>query len=482
MDDFEYESILMLQRAGWETTLKTLWPDDHKYPFSQAQRKAWEYLFQIMPDTYYDPYIMVWARGSAKSTTAERATALLGALRRRKYCWYVSGTQSMADDHILSISEMLTSENMQKYFPSIANKNVDKEGVKEGWRRNRLITQAGFAIDALGIETAMRGKKLGAQRPDLIIIDDIDEQFDTPETTIKKQDALANKIIPAGTPDVVVIGAQNLITPKGMFSQFAFGTSPILKKAIINGPVPLIEDLQVEDGIIINGTSTWPEKFPIEKCQNLIDQIGVRSFMTEYQHDVHSVQGSLYTREHIHYKPLPEQIQDYNIGVDPAMSDSARADESGIYVGALGADGDLYVAESRSGRHHPSVTKQIAYDLWQKYQCEIWIEIDNGGQWLVDSLISMGIPTKQVVGVKSGGISKRGRAQPIADKASVNIENNHLWLCQKFEKLENQMVSWVPAENAKSPDHLDGMTWALSKWIQPRVQPARGYSSASLYT
>lgn len=482
MDELEKEAMFAFMEAGYEATLKTLWPDDHHLPLAPFHHKAWQYLFEIMPDTYYDPYIMIWGRGSAKSTTAERATALLGALRRRKYVWYVSATQDSADTHILSIGDMLTSTPMQKYFPSMANRKVDKEGVKEGWRRNRLITQSGFAIDALGLDTAVRGRKLGDQRPDLIVIDDIDEQLDTPEMTIKKQDAIAQRLIPAGTPDVVVIGAQNLITPTGIFSQFAFKKSPILKKAIINGPIPAIYDLQIEDGQIIGGTPSWPERFPIEKCQNIVDQIGTSAFLIEYNHDVFQTSGALYTREHIHYKPLPEQIQDYNIGVDPAMSDSARADESGIYVGALGADGDLYVAESRSGRHHPSVTKQIAYDLWQKYQCEIWIEIDNGGQWLVDSLISMGIPTKQVVGVKSGGISKRGRAQPIADKASTNIENNHLWLCQKFEKLENQMVSWVPAENAKSPDHLDGMTWALSKWIQPRVQPARGYSSASLYT
>lgn len=481
MDDLEREAIFTFQKAGWETTLKTLWPEDHQLPFSKAQREAWEYLFNIMPDTYHDPYMMIWARGSAKSTTAERATVVLGALRRRKYCWYVSSVQTSADDHILAISEMLTSTNMKKYFPSMANRKIDKEGVKEGWRRNRLITESGFAIDALGIDTAMRGKKLGNQRPDLIIIDDIDEQFDTPEITVKKQDALTNKIIPAGTPDVVIIGAQNLITPKGMFSQFADRTSPILKKAIINGPVPLIENLQIEAGKIIHGTSTWPEKFPIEKCQNLIDQIGVRSFMTEYIHDVHQQDGALYTREHIHYKQLPEQVDDYNIGIDPAMSDSTRADESGIYVGALAGE-DFYIVESRSGRHHPRTTKQIAYELWTKYQCEIWIEIDNGGQWLVDALIDMGIPSTMVVGTKSGGISKRGRAQPIADKASPIKEENHLWLCQKFERLENQMVSWMPAVGAKSPDHLDAVTWALTKWVQPRIQPARGYSSASIHT
>lgn len=179
----------------------------------------------------------------------------------------------------------------------------------------------------------------------------------------------------------------------------------------------------------------------------------------------------------IHYAQLPNKIDAFAIGIDPAMSDGPRSDLTGIYIAALSGD-DIYLVDEKSGRHHPSKTKQIAYDLYQKYQCEIHIEIDNGGEWLVDALTEMGIPKTKVIGEKSGGVKKRGRAAPLADLSSENLEENHLWLCKKFDTLENQMVSWVPIQGAKSPDHLDAAVWATAHWLKPKISPLRGYGYA----
>ena len=239
--------------------------------------------------------------------------------------------------------------------------------------------------------------------------------------------AISSKIILAGTPGhTTILAVQNVIIPTGLFAAFADKTHEILTEATIDGPIPAITDLQTEGNKIIAGTPTWPQGLGIDKCQKIINDSGLNSFLLENQHDVHQTDGALWTRKKIHYSDLPEKIDEYNIGRDPAMSDGPRSDLSAIYISALSGN-DIYIIDGISGRWHPSITKQKLLDFYWKYQCEVHIEIDNGGQWLVDALIEAGIPKSRVIGEKSGGVSKRGRAQPFADKSSETLPDK---LCQ----------------------------------------------------
>lgn len=473
MDELERDAILEFQLAGWETTIKTLWPTMFTKEMAPFHKRTYQWASEIMPETPTQDLINIWGRGAAKSTSAEVVTSYLGIMRRRKYVWYVSNTQSSADDHVLSISDLLMAEKVQEYFPTIANRKVDKYGNAQAWRRNRLMCESGFTVDALGLDVAVRGRKIGDQRPDFIILDDVDEKYDTPEQTQKKIDSIANKIILAGTPHTAILAVQNLITPTGIFAKFADGTNTILTDSHIDGPIPAIYNLKTNGNKIIDGTPSWPQGLGIDQCQNIINQTGLSAFLVECQHDVMQTEGALWTRDMIYYEKEPTKPDDYNIGIDPAMSDGPKADLTGIYIAAL-KDDKIYLVDEHSGRHHPSKTKQIAADLYWKYQCEIHIETDNGGEWLVESLVEMGIPRNKIIGEKSRGVSKRGRASPMADKA----KDGHLFHCKKFETLENQMVSWVPAPNAKSPDHLDAAVWAVAKWLTPRKRSARGYGYA----
>jgi hypothetical protein len=479
IDQYEREALKQFQLAGWETTVRTLWPTLFPFEFADFHKRTWEWASKVMPGEPAQDRITIWSRGTGKSSTAEGICAYWGIMRRRRYVWYVCATQQAADDHITTIGDLLTDAAVQKYFPAIANRKVDMVGTREAWRRNRLITSDGFAVDAVGMDTAVRGRKIGDQRPDAIIFDDIDDKFDTPENTAKKIEAMASKIIAAGTPHTVIIGAQNLITPTGIFASFANGTNTILTDSVVDGPIPAIYDLKTNGNEIIDGRPSWPEGMSLQKCQNLINQMGLRTFMLENQHDVHQTEGALWTREKIHYSDLPANLDEYNIGIDPAMSDGPQADLTGIYLAGLKGE-TIYLIDEFSGRHHPSKTKQIAQDLFWKHQCEIHIETDNGGEWLIEALTQgeNAIPRNKVIGEKSRGVSKRGRAQPLADKSSAIAKDNRLFLCKKFEALENQMVSWVPSPTAKSPDHLDAAVWATSKWLIRRGRSARGYGYA----
>ncbi len=250
----------------------------------------WDWLWAVRKGVMPRPYVAVWGRGAAKSTNAEVGAVALGTRGQRRYILYVCGTQPQADDHVGNIALLLESDQVAKYYPEHSVRFVGKFGNPRGWRRNRLSTAAGLTIDAVGLDVmGTRGVKLGNERPDVIIFDDIDHLSDGTDTIAKKIGVVTKTILPAGALDVAVCVAQNLVTRNGIVSQLVDGRADFLARAIVSGPHPLIADLEYEgvgkDAVITGGTPTW-DVIDLAACQAKIGLMGLRAFLAECQHQV----------------------------------------------------------------------------------------------------------------------------------------------------------------------------------------------------
>lgn len=277
-----------LPPEDWPSWLTTLFPDTYSGPLAPYQAEFWDWLWATNLTTQPQPYMAVWARGWAKSTNTETGAIALGT-RGRRYILYVCGHQPQADDHVTNIAMHLESEIFATQYHDMSEKWVGKFGNARGWRRNRLSTKAGFTVDGIGLDVAMRGAKLGNYRPDVIIFDDIDETTDSQATIAKKIEAITTKILPAAAPNVAVIVAQNLVHRNGIVSQLVDGRADFLAHRIVSGPHKAIDNLVVEgtgkDARIIEGTPTWVV-LGIAECQAKIGLFGLKAFLAECQHDI----------------------------------------------------------------------------------------------------------------------------------------------------------------------------------------------------
>src|SRR3990167_8596727 len=89
-------------------------------------------------------FVAVWGRGAAKSTHAEAACVHLAARSRRRYGWYISATQSQADDHLSTVSQRFLSPAVARYYPQLAAAKTQIIGERSrqlGWRRRRIWTE-----------------------------------------------------------------------------------------------------------------------------------------------------------------------------------------------------------------------------------------------------------------------------------------------------------------------------------------------------
>lgn len=281
----------------WEEWLRSLFPKYISFPFADRHVDLWQHTWSIELDSSPRPFIGIWSRGGGKSTSAELAAVSLGLRGKRRYCLYVRDTQERADDSVSNIASQLESAVIGRYYPKHANRKVGRHGNSKGWRRNRVWTAGGFVVDAIGLDTAARGVKLEEQRPDLIVLDDIDGKNDRPATTVKKTNTITTSILPAGAINVAVIGMQNLIHSNGFFARMSDGRADYLARRIVSGPHPAVKGLKWEwqenpeaPGsrlpVIIEGTPTW-EGQSLAVVQKQMEDWGPDAFEKEAQHDVY---------------------------------------------------------------------------------------------------------------------------------------------------------------------------------------------------
>jgi hypothetical protein len=258
--------------------------------FADFHRAFWRWLWSVGFDKPDDSFVAVWPRGAGKSSAAELALVALGARRRRKYGIYVCATQDQADDHVGNVAAWLESAQLAEHYPAMCNRALTKFGQVKAWRRNRLRCKNGFTLDSLGLDTASRGLKIDEMRPDVIWFDDIDSETDSPQMIEKKIRIMTRRILPTGAPNVCIASFQNLVHADSIQSRLVDGRADFMIDRFVSGPFPALKNMVVETegirSVIVSGEPTWPAGMDIERCQDLMDDIGLQAFLVECQHQV----------------------------------------------------------------------------------------------------------------------------------------------------------------------------------------------------
>lgn len=355
-------------------------------PFGVHHKELFEWAWSIEAGVRSAPFLGIWPRATGKSTSAEVATVMLGAREKRRYVLYVSETQDLADSHLLSIQSLIQNPILASYYPLFSSPKVSREGHTKGWRRNRLYCGNDFVIDALGLDTAKRGVRILDTRPDFLVFDDIDAKGDSPALTQKKIDTITTSLLPAGSPDATALFMQNMILSTGVFAQLAQPTPPFLKNRILSGPFPALQNFSWSTDsagkITIDGEPTWVG-LDLAKCQEIVDQIGLTAFRSEFQHE-YIDEGSLFegiTFKRIHQKDLPPLWRKV-ISIDPSVSETDKSDSNGICVAGIDDEGKIYILDSWEKRATPEFTLRKALYFAIKYNCDLVRCEGNQGDFL----------------------------------------------------------------------------------------------------
>lgn len=371
----------------WQDWCTTLFPETFNQPFAQRHIELWQWIAGLRSGLKPKAFIGLWGRGGAKSTNAETGLIHSGALEHRKFALYVSSTQLKADGHVSSISSKLEKDNFKKYYRKMSRRAVNQYGSAKGWRRELLRCDNGFTVQSFGLDTGLRGIKVDDYRPDIIIIDDVDELHESVSVTMKKERIITDTILPSGSSDCAILFVQNLIHPDSIASRLYDNRADFLRNRIVSGLYPAIDGLAYEqraDGLfyITAGTATW-EGQSLQVCQEQVNDWGISAFLRESQHAVEHTGGiwSHITFMHKEYDEIKGKFIRTVVWVDPAVTSTDNSDSQGISCGGLMIDNNKMInLYSWEGIDTPHQAIKRAIYVGIEYGAEhVGIETDNGG-------------------------------------------------------------------------------------------------------
>ena len=228
-------------------------------------------------------------------------------------------------------------------------------------------------------------------------------------------------------------------------------------------PTKLIKDLMLRKGVVVVRGSTFdnaknlaPSALAELKLRYENTRLGRQELYGEL---LESVEGALWSRELIdkarvtNVPPLVRIV----IGVDPAVTNNANSDLTGIVAAGVDATGNYYVLDDYSLKASPDAWARVAVELYQKHNADkIIAETNNGGDMVVILMkqVDSSIAVKKVTATRG----KMLRAEPI----SSLYEQGRVHHAGYFSELETQMCEWTPLDK-ESPDRLDALVWALTE-------------------
>ena len=225
------------------------------------------------------------------------------------------------------------------------------------------------------------------------------------------------------------------------------------------GPQGLPSTCTLESDPREEGEILSPSRFDRIEVAKQQAAAGSRARPAQRQQRPQDTEGALWSDELIQDVRVPEHpaLQRIVVAIDPAASNKADSDETGIVVAGRGIDGHGYVLSDRSGKYTPNGWGEKACFLYEKYEADRVIgEVNNGGDMVESTLRTVNdlVSYKEVRATRG----KEVRAEPIQSL----YEQKKVHHVGSFDELEDQMTTWDPA-SGDSPDRVDALVWALTE-------------------
>lgn len=260
---------LRVLRCGksFVTFCKTYFPKHFVDEFGQAQVELMQKLEDLVmhPESNQRPKAIAMARGFAKTTIVEFFILWCILYAYRKFAVYISDAQPTAGLVLQTLeAELEGNSAIREDFGDLVG--------KKKWGRFEFLTNTGARMMAKGARSRIRGLKSGEMRPDLVIIDDLEN--DKNSLTLDLRDQLESWVDKAVLP---------MLSPEGL--TIMLGTI-IHHDSVLNRKLKSDEwessKWAAEEPL---GTSTWPSRFPMEKLIAIKAKIGSTAYAQEYLHE-----------------------------------------------------------------------------------------------------------------------------------------------------------------------------------------------------
>tara|TARA_R110002153_G_scaffold274298_2_gene448181 strand:+ start:1512 stop:3119 length:1608 start_codon:yes stop_codon:yes gene_type:complete len=390
-------------------------------------------------------------RGYSKTTLINTATLYKVLYKERKFLVYISETASHSETQTNSIKSELAGNNLiTLVFGNIIPEQ--RQGLK--WTDSFTQFTNGVTLAARGRGAQVRGLNDRGNRPDDIILDDVEdkESVKTAEQREKAATWFYADVLPAlpRNDDTATITALGTL---------------LHRDALL---VKMEKDQNfhtVKFGAYTkDGSPLWPKFMPaakIEKLKLTYTRVGqLSSFMMEYMTTVRDDESSKFKEHYILHAMPSKPYTAIALAVDPAISDRVGADSFVIAVVGMCDTGEHFVIDTWGGIGvTPREQVDKIFEMWRLFQPQhVGIESIAYQKALVHLVREEMFRKKayfEIVPLSHGRTSKHERVEGILQPRYANGYIKH---CRVFPELEAELLDWP---NGKK-DYPDAVAMAIS--------------------
>jgi hypothetical protein len=427
--------------------------------------------------------VRMWSRELAKTTRTMMEVLYLILVghntpqgrRKKKYVLMISNSQDNAI-RLLQPYKLVLEKN--EYLI----RDYGRQKRYGLWKNSEFITKCGAAFRALGALQSPRGTRNEAQRPDVILFDDIDTDLNclNPLNIEKKwrwieEAAISTRSV---SEPLLVIFCGNRI---------AVGCCVERASTFANHT----DIINIKDQ---DGNSSWPEKNTILHIDRVLKQKSYLAQQKEYFNNP-IVEGSVF--KEMHYKPaLP--LQQYEILVcytDPSYKDTQKSDyKATVLVGLYRNEYHVikcYVQQTSTQRMVDWHFKLLKY--LNGIYCYFFIEENSLQPSLVKLFREAGLKQQKHLPINADNRAKKDKFTRIESLLEPLHSNEQLFLNLNeknnpdMQRLNEQFIAIAPGSRAHDdgPDAVEGAVYMLmqkntllnadSFWIQKRMPGSKSY-------
>lgn len=415
-------------------------------------------------------------RGNAKSTLITQLFVLWCVLTGRK--WYAAIIMDAFDQAVMMLEalkvELESNPRLKQDFPN-------ETGAGRVWQAGVIVTRNGRKVQAAGSGKRLRGWRHGPHRPDLVVLDDIEndenvkkkEQRDKLESWIDK--AVLKLGPPDGSIDVIYVGtvlhydavlSRKLRSPtwhKVIFKAIERWPDRMdlwgkWEEILVNQSEEDADRYYAQNKVLMDAGAvvSWPQMQPLELLMK-IRADGHKAFDSEYQNDPANSEEAIFKEISFWVHPCRDWV--FFGACDPSMGKLRRTnDPSAILVGGMDRNhGILDVVEADIGRKHPDKIIADIIRYHSEYQCLVWVvEIIQFQEFFKDELVKRSAAGMAPVPAR-GVIPHTDKALRI-ESLEPHVTNGLIRLHRSQTTLYNQLRHWPEVDHDDGPDTLQ-MLW-----------------------
>lgn len=235
-----------------------------EYPFAHFHRE----MIELVEHPQYKITVVMAFRGSGKSTIMNTANTLFSILgeKQKKFVVVVSKTKPQAKIHFENIKNHLTYNELLKQDMGPFQTSGEDFG-----SYSLEIPKFGSKIISVSSGQGLRGMKHNSHRPDLIILDDVEDTTSVINKRNREETYqwFLSEVIPAGDSNTEIFVLGNLLHTDSLLMSLKKGIDEKSLDGIFRA-YPLYDD---------KGKILWPGKFPgtdaVRELQKSIGDEGV---------------------------------------------------------------------------------------------------------------------------------------------------------------------------------------------------------------